>query len=352
MTVLDDPAALRAADPGGMLQFVTRLGDHCREGYALGLTAQPLPAPDGITSIVVCGMGGSAISGDVVAALAAPRLRLPVLTVRAPELPEFCGPHTLVISSSYSGDTAETVSLFEEAVARGCRPIAVTAGGELGRRAEELGIGRVIVPGGLMPRAAFGYLSLGALGALEAMGIVPTYADDVEESIGELAGVVSDAGPDIPPVSNPAKELVRAIGDRVPVVWGAEGIGAVAASRWRCQFNENAKVPSFAAALPELDHNEVVGWSAGRGVGFAVIGLRHPGEHADVTVRFPPSLEIAREAGASVHEVQSRGRSELARLLTLVQLGDLASTYLGIARGVDPSPIEAIVNLKRSLAQA
>ena len=352
MTVLDDPAALRAADPGGMLDLVTRLGDHCREGYALGLAARPLPEPDGITSIVVCGMGGSAIAGDVVAALAAPRLRLPALTVRAPQLPEFCGPHTVVVASSYSGDTAETLALFEEAVARGCRLVAITAGGQLDRRAEELGIGRVVVPGGLMPRAAFGYLSLGALGALEAIGIVPTYADDVEESIEELASVVTDAGPDVPPASNPAKELAGAIGDRVPVVWGAEGIGAVAATRWMCQFNENAKVPSFAAALPELDHNEVVGWSGDRGTGFAVIGLRHPGEHGDVAARFPLSLEIARSSGASVHEVGSRGRSELARLLTLVQFGDLVSTYLGIVRGVDPSPIEAIVNLKRALAEA
>ena len=352
MTVLDDPAALGAADPGGMLDIVTHLGDHCRDGYALGLAARPLPEPDGVTSIVFCGMGGSAIAGDVIAALAAPRLRLPVLTVRAPQLPEFCGPHTVVVASSYSGGTTETLALFEEAVGRGCRLVAITAGGELDRRAEELGIGRVIVPGGLMPRAAFGFLSLGALGALEAMGIVPTHADDVEESIAELEGVVTDAGPDAPLATNPAKELAGAIGDRVPVVWGAEGIGAVAALRWRCQFNENAKVPSFASALPELDHNEVVGWSGDRGAGFALIGLRHPGENGDVAARFPLSLEIARASGASVHEVSSRGRSELARLLTLVQFGDLVSTYLGIARGVDPSPIEAIVNLKRALAEA
>ena len=195
MTVLDDPAALRAADPGGMLDIVTHLADQCREGYALGLAASPLPEPDGVTSVAFCGMGGSAIAGDVVAALAAPRLRLPVLTVRAPELPEFCGPHTVVVASSYSGDTAETLALFEEAAARGCRLVAITSGGQLDRRAEELGVGRVLVPGGQMPRAAFGYLSLGALGALEAMGIVPTHAEDVAESIEELAGLVSEAGP-------------------------------------------------------------------------------------------------------------------------------------------------------------
>jgi glucose/mannose-6-phosphate isomerase len=122
--------------------------------------------------------------------------------------------------------------------------------------------------------------------------------------------------------------------------------------RWKTQFNENAKVPAFAAALPELDHNEVVGWSSGRGGGFAVIALRHGGEHGDVSARFPLSEEIARLSGADVHEVEARGRSDRARLLMLVQIGDLVSTYLGLARGVDPSPIDAIASLKRALAEA
>lgn len=352
MTVLDDRAALRAADPSGMLDIVTGLGAQCREGYALGLGARPLPEADGITSIAFCGMGGSAIAGDVVAALAAPRLRFPIAVVRTPRLPEFCGPHTLVVASSYSGDTVETVGLFEEAVGRGCRMVALTAGGELARRAQELGIGRVIVPVGYMPRAAFGFLSMGAMGALEAMGIMPPQADDVDEAVAEMTGVIAEAGPDVPSTTNPAKELALAIGDRVPVVWGADGIGSVAATRWKSSLNENAKVPSFASALPELDHNEVEGWSAGKGDGFALIALRHPGEDGDVAARFPLSEAIARASGATVHEVSSRGRSELARLLTLVQFGDLVSTYLGIARGVDPSPIEAIASLKRSLAQA
>lgn len=230
--------------------------------------------------------------------------------------------------------------------------VALTAGGELARRAQELGIGRVIVPVGYMPRAAFGFLSMGAMGALEAMGIMPPQADDVDEAVAEMTGVIAEAGPDVPSTTNPAKELALAIGERVPVVWGADGIGSVAATRWKSSLNENAKVPSFASALPELDHNEVEGWSAGKGAGFALIALRHPGEDGDVAARFPLSEELARASGATVHEVSSRGRSDLARLLTLVQFGDLVSTYLGIARGVDPSPIEAIASLKRALAQA
>ncbi len=352
MTRLDDAGALRAADPGGMLEAVVSLPRHCREGHRAGRDASNLPSADGATAIAFCGMGGSAVSGDVLRTLYADRLPIPVTVVRSPELPEFCGPHTLVLVSSYSGTTAETLACFEEAVSRGCRVVVVTSGGELERRAAELRRGLITVPGGLMPRAALGYLALGTLGALEAMGVIPDLAADLDEATGELEALLVEAGPDVPSPSNPAKSLAVRLGDRVPVIWGAEGIGAVAAARWKTQCNENAKVPAFAAALPEVDHNEVVGWSVGRGAAFSVVALRHAGEHPDVAARFPLSLEIARSAGLQSEEVWARGRSALARLLSLVLSGDLVSVYLGIERGVDPTPIDAIARLKRALADA
>jgi glucose/mannose-6-phosphate isomerase len=288
----------------------------------------------------------------VLAALASPRLRLPVTVVRTPELPEFCGPHTLVVASSYSGDTAETIELFEQAVGRGCRVVSVSSGGALVRRAGELDLARVVVPEGAMPRAAFGWMTLGALGALEALGVLPSLAADLEEAVEAMRAILERAGPDVPVASNGSKTLALAIGERAPVVWGAEGIGEVAAARWRTQLNENAKVPAFSSSMPELAHNEVVGWSGDLGEGFAVLALRHGGEHPEVASRFAPAIEIARSSGAIVEEVWASGRSPLARLLTLVQAGDLVATYLGIARGVDPSPIDAIARLKRALADA
>ena len=352
MTDLDDAAVLRAADPGDMLGTVVALADHAREGYALGRAATPLPSPDGIGSVVFCGMGGSAIAGDVVRVLAAERLHVPVVVVRSPELPAFAGPHALVVASSYSGDTAETLALFEEALSRGCRQAVVTSGGELERRAVEEGIAVVAVPGGFMPRAAFGYLTLGTVGALVEMGLLPGAGEDLDEALELMERMVAVSGPDVPATVNPAKTLALRIGERTPVIWGAEGIGAVAASRWKAAFNENAKVAAFASALPELDHNEVVGWSPGQGVRSFLIALRHDGEQPDVAARFPLSIEIARSSGIQAEEIHAGGRSNLARLLELVQLGDLVSTYLGIARGVDPSPIEAIARLKATLAEA
>jgi len=349
---LDDPAAIRGADPGDMLGAVVALATRCREGYALGRALAPAPSGDGVRAVAFCGMGGSGVAGDVLAALAAPRLASPVVVVRSPELPEFVGPHTLAIVSSYSGDTAETLALFDEALARGARVIALTSGGELERRADAAGLPAVVVPAGLMPRAAFGLLALATLGSLVAVGLMPDADDDVDEATAELTGVLSSVGPDAVAHANPGKDLARRLVGRVPVVWGAEGIGAVAAARWKTQLNENAKIPAFASSLPELDHNEVVGWSPAQGERFAVIALRHDGEHPDVAARFALSLEIAASSGALVEEVNARGRSPLARLLTLVQIGDLVSVYLALAREVDPSPVEAIARLKAALAGA
>lgn len=352
MIDLDDASAVRAADPGGMLAAVAALPEHCREGYRAGRSAAQLPSGEGLSAIAFCGMGGSGVSGDVIRALYAERLRLPVEVVRGPALPEFCGPHTLVLCSSYSGNTAETLSCFEESVRRGCRIAAVTSGGGLGQRAGELELASVVVPAGFQPRAALGYLSLGALGALEEIGLIPALAGDLEEAAAELGSLAARLGPERPAADNLAKRLALAIGDRTPVVWGAEGIGAVAAARWRTQMNENAKVPALSASLPELDHNEVVGWSEGAGEGFFLVVLRHEREHPDVALRFPVSIRIAEESGMEAKEVWTAGLSPLARLLGLVMIGDFTSVYLALLRGVDPTPTVAIERLKRALAEA
>ena len=352
MADLDDRAAISSVDASGMLAVSAALPEHCREGYRLGRETQGLPDGEGVTGVAFCGMGGSGVAGDVIRAIFRDRLRTPIASVRGPELPAFCGPHTLVVVSSYSGGTAETLACFEEAISRGCRLLLVTSGGELARHGSERDLAAVAIPGGMMPRAALGYLALGAMGALEGIGLLPPLADDVEEATGELDRIVTACGADVPRERNAAKQLAWWIGDRVPVIWGAEGIGAAAAGRWKAQMNENAKVPAWSAALPELDHNEVVGWSEGQGARFCLIALRHPGEHPEVKQRFPLSIEIAESSGIVSEEVMSSGRSALSRLLSLVAVGDFASVYLGIARDIDPTPVEAIARLKNSLAGA
>jgi glucose/mannose-6-phosphate isomerase len=350
---LDDEAVLRVVDAANMLDVVLDQPANCRDGYRVGLAAPDLPRIDDVTSIAFCGMGGSGIAGDVIAAVGADRLSVPVNVIRSPELPSWCGPRSLILASSYSGDTGETLTLFDAAVARRGAVVAITAGGALAERAEAAGVPCIRLPAGFaMPRAAFGYLVMAPLGALEAMGALTGIGPDLDEAVRALERIVESGRPSVPGAANPAKSLARRIGDRVPVIWGAAGVGAVAASRWKTQLNENAKVPAFAAALPELDHNEVVGWSPGRGEGFFLVVLRHAGEHPGVAARFALSTEIATAAGVEVAEVRSDAGSPLGALLELVLLGDLVSTYLALARGVDPTPIEAIARLKRALAES
>ena len=348
--MLDDLAALAANDPSGMLEAVLGLAGQCRDGFREGLAASDLPSGDGVTAVAVCGMGGSGVSGDIVRAVYRDRLTVtPVTVAKGPVLPAFCGKDTLVIVSSYSGNTAETLACFDQAAHWGCRLVAVTSGGELGRRAAEQGVPTVPVPPGFQPRAAVGHLTFGLLGALQAMGVVPSLGDEVERVAAVLERLRNRIGPEVPEAENPAKRIARAIGGRFPVIWGADGVGGVAAGRWRTELNENAKVPAFSAALPELDHNEVVGWSAGAGERFVLVTLRHPGEHPDVAARFPVSVEVALSSGLVHQEVRAEGDTPLSSLMWLVMLGSAVSVYLAALRGVDPTPIDAITRIKKAL---
>ncbi len=350
MTDLDDPQALRLADPQDMLDAVLGLPRDCRAAYDSARLAVGLPSASDVASVSFCGMGGSAVSGDLVRSVFIERLGVPVEVNRSPVLPEHCGSRSLVVCSSYSGNTAETLSSFRTALGRGCRVLVVTSGGTIAGEAEEAGVAVVRVPAGYQPRAALGHLGFAALGALETMGLLPALADDVSEAVAEIDAVLSTVGPDVAADGNPAKTLAVRIGDRFPVIWGADGIGSVAAARWKTQMNENAKRPAFWSSMSELDHNEVVGWAQPFGERFVVIGLRHDGEHRELGPRFPLSFDIARFAGAEVEEVQARGTSTLARLMTLIAMGDATSVYLALANGVDPTPVPVIERLKAALA--
>jgi glucose/mannose-6-phosphate isomerase len=335
-----------------MLGVVAKLGADASTGYATGKATTGLPSLEGVTAVVYCGMGGSAVAGDVLRQTFRDRLPVPVDVNRSPTLPEYAGPHTLVIASSYSGETSETLGAVEEAVRRGCRMLAITSGGRLASLCEDRQIAVARAPGGFQPRAALGHLAFAMLGALEAAGLLPSLEADVDEAVSSIEHLASGMGPDVPTADNPAKELAAWLGERVPVIWGAEGIGALAAMRWKTQCNENGKVPAWHASMSELDHNEVVGWVPPFGAQHAVIALRSDHEHRELAARFPLSEDIARDAGAAVREVTIRGRGPLATLLSLMTIGDFATCYIGLRRGADPTPVVAIQRLKAALADA
>jgi glucose/mannose-6-phosphate isomerase len=347
---LDDPAALRAADPAGMLSLIAGLGLQLREGFDLGRRASGLPAAEGVRSIVVCGMGGSGIVGDVLRASFGQHISVPLLAVKGYALPASCGRDTLVLAISYSGDTEETLAAYAQAVAGGCRVIAISSGGEIASLARADAVVYTSLPAHVpTPRAALGYMAGAAIGALGAMGIVPGAGRDVDLAAGALEALSAKLGPDRPAEANEAKSLARWLLERVPVVWGSEGLAEAAALRWKTQLNENAKVPAFHAVLPELDHNEIEGWSPGTGQPFALALLRHRLEHPRIAARVEATMEAIAGSHLECRQVRGEGSSPLEALFSLVMLGDFVSTYLAVLRGVDPMPIPVLTRLKERL---
>jgi glucose/mannose-6-phosphate isomerase len=347
---LDDPVSLRAADPGGMLDLAASLGSQLAEGYDLGRQTRDLPSAGDAGSIVVCGMGGSGIAGDVLRASFADRLPVPLITVKGYGLPAFCGKDTLVLAVSHSGDTEETLAAYAQAVAVGCRVIALSSGGRLGALARSDGVPLVSIPGQVpAPRAALGYLVGAAVGALEASGLLPESGPEVDGVSAAVATLSAELAPDMPTEANRAKSLARWLHGRIPVVWGSEGVAEAAALRWKTQLNENAKLPAFHSALPELDHNEIEGWTKETGRPFALVVLRHALEHPRIRRRVQASLEATAGSGLDSREVVGEGSTSMQALLSLVMLGDFTSTYLAILRGVDPMPVRVLSRLKERL---
>lgn len=336
-------------DRRGLWELLRRFPDQVAEAPGL---AEAVPLPRGpVRHLVVLGMGGSAIGGDLLRAMALDRLPFPVEVVRGYAVPAWIGPEALVVVASYSGDTEETVDAYEAVRARGAHSVVLTCGGELGRRAEAHALSVIRLPGGFPPRAAVAYLFLPLVRLLERLGFPLLESGELDEAVGVLRAYGEELGPERPEAQNPAKVLAGWLHERLPVVYGTEGFSAACAYRWKTQLEENAKVLAVAGTLPEADHNEVTGWdgdpAAGRG---AVIFLRDPGDHPQVARRIALTRAVV-ERRARSREVWARGRGRLARLLSLVAIGDWVSLYLAALRGVDPWPVETIEALKRQLAE-
>ncbi|MQB01703.1 MAG: bifunctional phosphoglucose/phosphomannose isomerase [Actinobacteria bacterium] len=353
---LDDLEAIAGLDSEDVLGAVERFAGQCREAWLLGRSATDLPQAEGIDGVLVLGMGGSGISGDVLQAVVQARLPLPLIVIKGygQPLPEWVGRNTLVFAVSYSGSTEETVVALEEAIARGARTIAVSSGGPLAEIAAQHGMAHVRIPPGLQPRASLGYLTMPLFAALTTMGLIPDMQEDVDEAVEILSDIAERSHRKRGTSENPAKGLASKIVGRIPVVYGGEGIGAVAAYRFKCDLNEYGKTPAFWHFLPELDHNEIVGWNRLADVtsrSFMMILLRDPDEHERVSLRFDITQRLVRDNVAEIVELQAEGTSLLARILSLVLVTQIAAIYVGLAYGVDPGPVESIQKLKAELAQ-
>jgi glucose/mannose-6-phosphate isomerase len=292
-------------------------------------------------------MGGSAIGGRLAAGAIGPRLRRPLIVTDGYALPGWSGPDTLVLCSSYSGTTEETLAAYDDAAERGAPRIVATTGGPLAERARRDGVPVIPVPGGFQPRAAVGYSLVSALEVASICGAAPSLGDEVEAAASLAEELAAEWGPD-GDEDNEAKALARRLRGTVPVIAGAE-LAASAAYRWKCQINENAGLPAFASVLPEIDHNEVVGWPAANGL--SAVFLEDPGAHPRNRLRSELTAEQAKAGAVVVERVTARGETPTERLVSLVLLGDLVSLYLAVLRGEDPASIPPIDQLKAALAE-
>lgn len=342
---LDAPQDYAGVDQADALGDVEATAEQWRDAARSAPAALDL---DGVDTIVLTGMGGSGIAGDVVWATSLEGFDRPIVVHKGYGIPGFVNDRTLVVSFSHSGSTEETLSAFEEAGRRGARRLAVTSGGPLTEQARAADVPVAAVPAGNRPPRH----SLGSLlvPALIALGL----DDGLDEAIDVIATLVKELGRDVPTADNPAKQLGARIADGVvPLAWGGQGIGSVAAYRLKCQLNENAKLPALHAEIPEAGHNDVVGWETRTplsGVG-AFVGLRdQAGEHPRVTQRFDITSQLLAEQVAWTARIDARGTSPLARMASLLVQADLVSLYAALALDCDPTPIRSIDRLKAQLA--
>jgi glucose/mannose-6-phosphate isomerase len=354
MSLLNDPEVIAAGDPGGMRAHLEGFSSQLRKAAGIGESCAISRSGSGISSVAVLGMGGSAIGGEFAQGYLYDRLRVPIQVVRNYCLPAYVGPDTLVITSSYSGNTEETLASYSEAVSRGAKPICFTTGGELARRANEAGHDVVTIPPGLPPRAALGYSLVPLLRILGRLGLAPDPISEIDEGIEMAAKLADEYGMAGDLDSNPAKDLAEWLHGYVPVIYGSVPWTSVIATRWCGQFSENSKVVAHANELPEMNHNEIVGWGAHSPLTemARVVFLCDSEDHTRVARRIEITRESIASTGAEVRSFGSRGASRLARLLSLVILGDFASLYLAVLSGADPTPVRPIDKLKAALAES
>ena len=352
LAVLDNTGAREQLDRSDLLALIEALPEQCEEAWAAARAFAWPKSASTATSVVVLGMGGSAIAGDILASLAAFSGQKPVAVVRGYDVPAFVGKETLVVACSHSGNTEETVSALEASLAKHAQEMVITTGGRLAEIAAERQIPAFVYIYEGQPRCALGHQLMALLALGERAGLLAAQDAAVAEALLIMRGqrdVLSHAAPS---ANNAAKQLAGRLQGRVPVVVGGAGL-AVAAHRWKTQLNENSKIWALWDELPEMDHNSVVGFGLPQTFVSqltALFLLPKLIERRDEVRYEATAAELAR-AGVAHERLDVAGESPLARVLSAIYLGDFTSYYLALLNGVDPATIEPIARIKARLAK-
>lgn len=338
-------------DPRGMYDAIKQFPVQWQEGRRLALEADLAALSlNGIENVVIAGMGGSAIGGDLLRTLALSTASLPVLVSRSYEIPAFVGPRTLFIASSYSGNTEETLCALDAALAADAQVACITSGGRVLHLAQTHQLPFIEVPGGMQPRAALGYSLTALLTIAESAGML-LLGDrawvEAQQMLEQQSSILAD------PSGNPAKALAAKLNGLMPFIYSGSGLLEAVNLRWQTQIHENSKTLAKGNFFPELNHNEIMGWE-GKNDMYKQIGivvLKDQDDHSQVHRRIDISRELLASRAGCWEEVESSGAHALTRILSLVYLGDWVSFYLAAHYEIDPTPVGLISQLKEKLAQ-
>jgi glucose/mannose-6-phosphate isomerase len=349
---LDDLSIYLKLDPEDMLGRIKELPMQCQQAWQTAMSFKLPETYRDINKVIVLGVGGSAIGGDLIRTLLQAEMKAPVIVHRDYGVPAFVDSRTLLIASSYSGNTEETLSGFESALKTDAKKIAITTGGKLGELAAKNNVPVFKIEYKAQPRAALGFSFIPTLGILQKFGLIKDKSADVAEAVRVLEDMETRLDEKSPVKSNPAKQLAQKLCGRLIVVYGA-GITAEAAHRWKTQLNENSKAWTFYEVFPELDHNSVVAYSLPAEIPskIRVVLLRSPNLNPRIKLRYEVTCELLKKSGVAYDFVDGEGKSDLSQMVSLISSGDYVSYYLALLYKVDPSPVKMIAYLKERLAK-
>ena len=341
----DDITGMRANDSSDVMDQLMAFPDQLE--WAKGLS---VPSIHGVNGVVLCGIGGSAIAGDVVVDLISSECKVPIQTVRNICLPGFADKGTLAIVVSYSGNTVESLNLYESAVSRGCRIVVITSGGELERLAIKDSRILIKMPANNQPRASMGFMLGGISLVLERAGIGRSFSD-LMAAVHDLREYLRSVGPDVPSGRNQAKKIARSLQGCVAAIYSPRNVRCVSV-RWQNQLNENAKMVAFSGEIPEMDHNQLVGWlEGGKGCGCVPVFLLPSDMHPTIKSMTEVTLQMFNERGLGPVMVALPGRSLMDNVLQGIALGDMVSYYLAALKAEDPAPVAVIKEFKARISQ-
>ncbi len=354
MNVLDDLEKIKQIDELGMLEAAENFYNQLIHARQIAMDTDISALQDKkYAGVAFLGMGGSGFSGELIKDLIKYETDVPIEVVKGYDLPGCVKSSWLTVAFSYSGNTEETIQALHTAIARKSSILCITSGGLTEQIAKSNGYSLVKVPSGYQPRAASAYLFFPAYLTLAKLGIIELKNKEVEDCLDMIRAKAADYNRNSRSEENDAKKLAYKIGKSLPVIYGTEGPLASVACRWKCQFNENAKCPSFFNQFPELNHNETVGWQRLREVSqkFALILFKDQTQQEAIRKRIEVTRDIIEENFGSVIEIEVQGDNLLSKTLSTMYLGDIASVYLAILNNVDPYEIDKINRLKAELAK-